>query len=61
MWPLKSIDQIGAGPCDKLFERLTVLRVCSRTIFHSTCTGDGATFSFFLGWSVTMRGSKPGY
>ena len=40
MWSLKSIHQIGAGACDKPFERLMVLGECSRTIFHSTCTGD---------------------
>ena len=40
MWSLKSIHQLGTGPCDKPFERLTVLGVCSRMIFHSACMRD---------------------
>ena len=40
MWSLKSIHQVGAGACDKPFERLMVLGECSPTIFYSTCTGD---------------------
>ena len=37
---LKNIHQIGAGPCDKPFERRMVLGMCSRTIFPSACMGD---------------------
>ena len=40
MRPLKGIHQLGTGPSDTPFERLTVLGVCSREIFHSACTGD---------------------
>ena len=32
--------QIGAGPCEKPFERRMVLEMCSRTIFPSAWMGD---------------------
>ena len=40
MCSLKSIHQLDVGPCDNPFERLMVLRKCSRAIFHPTCMGD---------------------
>ena len=53
MWSLKNIHRLGAGPCNKPFETLTVLGDCSRTIFHSACKGHLEMLlrsASFFGW-----------